>query len=130
MNSAPTVTVDASATMINRGATIDLTSTVTDPDNQTITYEWEAPAGTFGNTAVANTTWTAPSGITVETDYDITLTVTDPLAEMDSDTVTITVAPNTAPTVTVLTASGIVEGLESITIAADSSDAENHTLTY
>ena len=70
------------------GGTVSLTATVHDPDGGPVTYQWEAPSGSFDATDRASVTWTAPS---VAGPLSIRLTVTDDEGEKWSATVTVTV---------------------------------------
>ena len=59
-NSAPTVTASCNPCTVTTGQTSNLSATATDPDGDSLTYQWTAPQGTFGNANAANTVWTAP----------------------------------------------------------------------
>ncbi|MGH9345707.1 MAG: OmpA family protein, partial [Vicinamibacterales bacterium] len=45
---------------VEAGKSTALSATATDPDNDSLTYRWSAPTGTFGTPDDAKTTWTAP----------------------------------------------------------------------
>ena len=66
-----------------------------DPDEDGLTYLWTATGATFDDPASATPTGTFPLGTTT-----VTLTVTDPFGESDSDEVKVTVV-DTPPTVSV-----------------------------
>jgi hypothetical protein len=59
-NNAPTVTASCSPCTVTTGQTTNLSATATDPDGDSLTYQWTAPQGTFGSATAANTVWTAP----------------------------------------------------------------------
>lgn len=48
-------------TVVPRGGTSDLTVLASDPDNDTLTYAWSAPAGTLEEPTGDRTRWTAPN---------------------------------------------------------------------
>jgi peptidoglycan-associated lipoprotein len=66
--------IQANPPALEPGQTTNLSSPATDPDGDTITYTWSAPAGTFSNQNGLNTTWTAPNQ---DGNYPITVTAND-----------------------------------------------------
>ena len=71
MNAGPDQTVD-------EGDTVTLAGSATDAEGGTLTYAWTAPSGiTLSDTSVTGPTFTAPSQLAANTDYEFTLTVTD-----------------------------------------------------
>ncbi len=60
-NRAPTVTASCSPCTVQTGQTSDLGATATDPDGDTLSYQWTAPQGTFRTGTSASTVWTAPT---------------------------------------------------------------------
>lgn len=102
-NTPPTVEAGAAQTVL-RDATVSLTGTATDSDaNQTMTYQWTKTGGTYtGQIALTgDTTLSASFKMPKAAKHDqtiiLTLTATDSLGGVGSDTVTIT-AQNRAPT--------------------------------
>ncbi|HTI44347.1 MAG TPA: OmpA family protein [Vicinamibacterales bacterium] len=66
--------IQANPPTLEPGQTTNLTSPATDPDGDTITYTWSAPAGTFSTQNGMNTQWTAPQQ---EGNYPLTVTAND-----------------------------------------------------
>ena len=104
-----------------------------DPENGTLTYAWAqtggAPTAALTGATTATPTFTAPQ-VTGSTALTFTLTVTDPGGLSATDTVTVTVQDNAAPT---------ADAGDDFTTAPDypvtldgsgSSDPENGALTY
>ncbi len=95
-NDAPTATISAPLNNVEVGTStvVTLTGTGSDPDTgDAITrYAWSAsPAqGSFADASMADTTWTAPSGVG---NVVLTLTVTDGNDATDSATITVRVVP-------------------------------------
>jgi len=88
-----------SSTSVESGDVVILSAAdVSDPDNELeeLTLLWEATGGEFDFETGINVNWTAPE---VEADeiFTITLIVEDPEGETNSQTVDITVAPDTTP---------------------------------
>jgi outer membrane protein OmpA-like peptidoglycan-associated protein len=70
------------------GRTATVTADATDPDGDTLTYKWSAPAGTITNPTARQTPWTAPNQ---EGPVQFTVTVDDGKGGTASDQVTIQV---------------------------------------
>lgn len=95
-NAGPDQTVPADGATCQAKVTLD-GSASSDPDADPLTYTW---TGIFGTATGVSPTVTLPLGIHV-----ITLTVTDSFGASSEDTVTITVADTTPPSVEQATAS-------------------------
>lgn len=93
-NQAPTATIQMTATSVNEGANVSLNgSTSSDPDGDTLTYDWSqlsGPSVTLNSATSATSTFTAPS-VSSSIQLSFRLTVTDPSGETSSADVTITV---------------------------------------
>ena len=106
--SASTPTVDIttpSNSTVASGDVLNLMATASDPTNQALTYQWEAISaadysdlGTFLNSMVRDTTWTAPVVTSNETIFlRLTVTDTDDISVNDSIVVTVTPSALTSP---------------------------------
>jgi peptidoglycan-associated lipoprotein len=75
-NRQPTFTANAQCDpcTVEAGKSTALTATASDPDNDTLTYRWSAPTGSFGTPNQPKTTWTAPDQ---EGTVPMTVTVED-----------------------------------------------------
>jgi len=87
-NRPPTVRAQCDPCTVELGRTSTLTATGQDPDGDTLTYRWSAPAGTFQNASNARTVWTAPQ---TEGPVPATVTVNDGRGGTASDSVTLQV---------------------------------------
>ena len=70
------------------GKSSTVTADAQDPDGDTLTYKWSAPAGSFANPAERETLWTAPNQ---EGAVPATVTVDDGKGGTANDTVNIQV---------------------------------------
>ncbi|MDE3155973.1 MAG: OmpA family protein [Acidobacteriota bacterium] len=96
-NQPPTVQATCDPCTVNVGQTATVTAVGHDPDGDTLTYQWTAPAGTLADATASTTKWTAPMDAGP---VPITVTVNDGKGGTASDTVTIQV---TKPPVKVYT---------------------------
>jgi peptidoglycan-associated lipoprotein len=60
-NRPPTVTARCEPCTVEVGRTSTVTADATDPDGDSLTYRWTAPAGTLTNPGDRQTPWTAPN---------------------------------------------------------------------
>jgi len=94
LNQAPTAVIQMTSTGVNEGANVSLNgSTSSDPDGDTLTYDWSqlsGPSVTLNSATSATSTFTAPS-VSSSIQLSFRLTVTDPSGETSSADVTITV---------------------------------------
>jgi PKD repeat protein len=99
--SGPSVTVDApgGGTTVDEGETVDLNSTVSDPDGTVTNVTWSATSGTVNGPDAENTTYTAPS-VGSDTDVTIEVTAEDDDGATASESVTVTVVDDESPTAT------------------------------
>jgi outer membrane protein OmpA-like peptidoglycan-associated protein len=87
-NRPPTVRARCEPCTVEIGKTSTVTADAQDPDGDTLTYRWSAPAGVFANPADRQTVWTAPAQ---EGPVPATVTVADGKGGTASDSVTIQV---------------------------------------
>ncbi|MDE3156318.1 MAG: OmpA family protein [Acidobacteriota bacterium] len=87
-NRPPTVRASCDPCTVNVGQAATVSAAAQDPDGDTLTYQWTAPAGTLADATAASTKWTAPDQ---EGPVQITVTVNDGKGGTASDTTTIQV---------------------------------------
>jgi outer membrane protein OmpA-like peptidoglycan-associated protein len=87
-NRPPTVRASCEPCTVYLGKTSTVTADGQDPDGDTLTYAWSAPAGTFAAPATPRSLWTAPM---VEGPVPVTVRVDDGKGGTASDVVTIQV---------------------------------------
>ena len=131
-NDAPTANAGEDQT-VGEGATVTLSGSGTDPENEDLTYAWSQTSGTTmtlsgGNTATA--TFTAPSSLTANATLVFQLTVTDARNESGTDSVTITVtASNLSPMANAGSDQTVNEG-DSVTLSGSGMDSDGTVSTY
>ena len=132
-NSLPRVDITSDFQQpVSGSEVVQLTATASDPDNDQLTYRWEADDGAFSDGgAILQPTWTAPDAESTEQAYTLTLTVTDSGGLEVGDAITIIVRANQSPTVEIDTASTTVEGSVTVNLAARANDPDDDdALTY
>jgi outer membrane protein OmpA-like peptidoglycan-associated protein len=87
-NRPPTVTARCEPCTVEVGRTSTVTADATDPDGDTLTYQWSGPAGTFARGTDRQTPWTAPNQ---EGPVQLTVQVSDGKGGTASANVTIQV---------------------------------------
>lgn len=128
-NAGPDQAVDA-------GSTVTLSGSATDPDGQTITYEWSQTGGsavTLSSTTAASPTFTAPAVAIGDPDVILTfsLIVNDGVASSSADSVTITVsAPTNSAPVADAGVDQVVASGASVTLSGGATDGDADELTY
>jgi outer membrane protein OmpA-like peptidoglycan-associated protein len=85
-NRPPTVKARCEPCTVEIGKASTVTADAQDPDGDTLTYKWSAPAGSFANPADRQTIFTCPSQ---EGAVPVTVTVSDGKGGTASDTITI-----------------------------------------
>ena len=123
-NTAPTVNA-IPAQSARAGAALTFTATGTDAESDALTFAATGlPSGaTLSSGGVFN--WPISAAGT----YSVAITASDGFLTSAPRTVTITVAPNTAPTVNEIAARTVRAG-EPVTFTATGADAESDTLTF
>ncbi|MEZ5992377.1 MAG: S8 family serine peptidase [Planctomycetota bacterium] len=135
-NQPPTADAGSNQT-VNEGATVNLNgSASSDPDFDTLTYQWvrlSGPAISIQNSNTATPSFVAPQVASTQT-VVVQLTVDDGNGGSDTDTVSITVnnvpAPNNPPTANAGADFSVTEGNTGQLNGTASSDPDMDTLTY
>jgi len=118
--------------IVNEGVLVTLDGTGSaDPDGNTLTYLWAAPAGvTLSSATTSKPTFTAPE-VTTDTDYTLSLVVNDGFVNSTSDNVKITVKQvNKAPTANAGADQIVNEGVLVTLDGTGSTDTDGDILTY
>ena len=85
-NRPPTVKARCEPCVVEIGKTSTVTADAQDPDGDSLSYKWSAPAGTFGNAADRQTIFTCPQK---PGSIPVTVSVSDGKGGTASDTMTI-----------------------------------------
>ena len=128
-NSPPTVNAGQDQE-VAEGATVTLSGTASDSDNDPLTYMWthdSALSITLADDTAISTTFTAPA-VTQDTTIIFTLAASDD-ADSVTDTVSVTIANNSPPTVKAGQDQEVAEGA-TVTLSGTASDSDNDPLTY
>ena len=104
-----------------------LTANASDTDGRIVSYGWSGE-GTFSGSG-AEVTWRAP-GPPVATDYVLSVTVTDNEGATASDSVSIRVGANSAPTLSVEADVYTVHPDEVVTLTGNASDTDGRIVSY
>jgi len=131
VNKAPTANAGADQ-IVNEGVLVNLDGTGSnDPDGNTLTYLWTAPAGvTLSSATASKPTFTAPE-VTADTDYTFSIVVNDGSVNSTSDNVKITVKQvNKAPTANAGADQIVNEGVLVTLDGTGSTDTDGDILTY
>ena len=124
---APTVTLTADSYEVDGGGRLTLTANASDTDGRIVSYGWSGE-GTFSGSG-AEVTWRAP-GPPVATDYVLSVTVTDNEGATASDSVSIRVGANSAPTLSVEADVYTVHPDEVVTLTGNASDTDGRIVSY
>ena len=127
--SAPTVSVTSDIYAAHPGEVVALTATAADTDGRIESYRWSGGGTGFADVETGNTTWTAPD-VSAATSYILVLTVTDDDGATASDSVSIRVARNRAPTVSLTASDYAINVGETVTLTADAHDSDGEVESY
>jgi len=127
-NQAPTITsLSANPASVAPGGTSTITCIASDPNGDTLNYDWSASDGTISGMGSV-VTWVAPSW---EGTFIISVTVDDGRGEADSADFNVVASVNNPPVIASLTPSpAAVTPGGSSTITCAASDPDGDTLTY
>jgi hypothetical protein len=134
-NQPPVANAGSDQTVAAR-ATVTLNGSGSDPEGQTLRYQWRQTGGTavqLSNSTVARPTFTAPAVTSGSTTLAFSLTVTDPQNASASDTcqVVVNAATINQPPVAEAGPNQIVLANNQVTLnGSGSSDPEKQALTY
>jgi len=101
VNIAPTVSIDSHTSSFDEGATVSLTATGADEDDDALSYEWvqtSGPTVTLSGASSASVTFTAPA-VSSDQNLEFKVTVSDGI-DTESKTTTVTVKNTTTVTPT------------------------------
>jgi chitinase len=131
INKKPVISL-ANSFSVNSGEIITVAATATDADNDALTYSWTIDNALSAGVTNAATVDITASTVSQNTNYVLTLTVSDGKASVSKSTTLTVVAPitgNTAPVVNVINDVTVEEAMQ-VNIIVAASDADNDTLTY
>lgn len=128
-NQVPTVSLNADATIVKPNETTTIRADASDPDNDPLTYAWQATGGTLSSDNASQIMWTAPAS---EGTYTITCVVTDSKGGQASASITIIVRQaNRPPQIQELTATPKqVEPTDTTQLKCEAVDPDDDKLTY
>ena len=114
---------------VKEGVEVTLGGSGTDPDNDRLTYSWTGDLA-LENPNTPNPSFTAPD-VDEPTDFEFTLTVTDPDSLSHSDGVTITVKPNEDPVCNAIPEQNVEAGESvEVNLASLCNDPDNDVLDF
>ena len=130
-NSPPTADAGADQT-VSEGDLVTMSGTASDPDGDSLTYQWTHDSGlsiTLANDVALSTTFTAPE-VTANTTVTFTLTVSEG-ADSIEDTVSVTISNtgNNPPTVDAGADQIVSEG-DTVILSGTAADLDGDSLTY
>ena len=130
LNQAPVISLPETVT-VRETLDVVIDVTVTDAENDELTYTWTQFDGTdvtLSNADTLSVGFVAPAVDTQET-INLQLEVSDGTNTVTS-TVAVEVMPNNAPVITDVTADKTVDEATSVTLTVTATDADNDNLTY
>ena len=133
-NDAPTADAGSNQ-QVAEGASVTLSGSGFDPENEALTYAWTQTSGanvSLDDDTAASPSFTAPTELVTDATLVFSLVVTDArgsASQADTVTVTVTAGSNDAPTANAGENQTVGEGA-SVTLSGSGSDPENEALTY
>ena len=114
VNQSPSITITVPSAVLMDGE-INVSAVGSDPENDDLTYRWQANRGSFDNDRIASTVYHAPDE---ETTVTITCTVKDEYDATASASQTVSVSLNVAPVVSIIVPPIVIAG-ETVPVIAD-----------
>ena len=126
-NRAPVLSLTTEQSQVQPSTIVELILTASDPDGDTVSYEWSTTGGKFSG-AVPTQSWVAPEQYG---DYDITVTAKDGMGGITQASITMSVIENMEPAITSVTAetATLLPGDRTL-ITCVASDPDGDSLTY
>ena len=132
-NSPPQVTIDSDLT-VSETKQVNLSASVSDPDDNIVSYQWLQTDGTevtIANADQQSASFTAPEVDINGEQLQFQLTVTDAGAKSASATITVTIENNEAPTAIASSSQSVYNEGDTISLsAASSSDSDGSITSY
>ena len=132
-NSPPQVTIDSDLT-VSETKQVNLSASVSDPDDNIASYQWLQTDGTevtIANADQQSASFTAPEVDINGEQLQFQLTVTDAGAKSASATITVTIENNEAPTAIASSSQSVYNEGDTISLsAASSSDSDGSITSY
>ena len=128
-NNAPSISIlTADQDSVELNGSCELSCEASDPDDDNLTYSWEASSGDI-NGSGADVTWVAPNSVGV---YTISCTVNDGKEGQDIQSINIKVfSANTNPVINSLTANPDTINInDTSTVTCDAKDEDGDILTF
>jgi PKD repeat protein len=123
-NTAPTVTATTNASTMAAPALFTLKATGADINKQALTYRWVFSDGSFATTATVSKKFSTVGS------HSAVVTVTDTGGLKATQTIALTVTPNTAPTLSASASSLTLSAPASFLLTATGADADAQVLKY
>jgi len=126
-NRAPVLSLTTEQSQVQPSTIVELILTASDPDGDTVSYEWSTTGGKFSG-AVPTQSWVAPEQYG---DYDITVTAKDGKGGITQASITMSVIENMEPAITSVTAetATLLPGDRTL-VTCVASDPDGDALSY
>ena len=126
-NRAPVISLTTEQTQVQPSTIVELIFASTDPDGDTVSYEWSTTGGKFSG-AVPTQSWVAPEQYG---DYSITVTAKDGKGGITQTSISLSVIENMGPAITSVTAdtASLLPGDRTL-ITCVATDPDGDVLSY